>query len=94
MECLKELRLDNEVCRSSRSDSSNAEHDTNEVRDQAWGSQLPNGTWIGMIGDVYEGRADIAIANLDITHQRSTAVDFLIGIASEKYSERFFTSPI
>ena len=35
-----------------------------------------NGTWNGMIGELLEGRADLAIADLTITFEREAVVDF------------------
>ncbi|XP_069165791.1 glutamate receptor-like [Procambarus clarkii] len=54
------------------------------VRDGGWGSQV-QGEWGGMVGELVRGEADIAIAALDITHKRSTAVDFLLGFLYSKY---------
>ncbi|XP_042876134.1 glutamate receptor-like [Penaeus japonicus] len=48
-------------------------------KDGQWGSQV-NGEWTGMIKEVKEGSADIAIAPLTISKGRSTAVTFLLGI--------------
>ena len=41
-----------------------------------WGS-FTNGTWNGMVGMLKDGIADIAAADLTITNERSTVVDFL-----------------
>ncbi|XP_069172808.1 glutamate receptor-like [Procambarus clarkii] len=54
------------------------------VRDGGWGSQV-QGEWGGMVGELVRGEADIAVAALDITHKRSTAVDFLLGFLYSKY---------
>ena len=50
-----------------------------------------NGTWHGMIGEVVDGRADLAVADLTITSKRREVVDFSypfmttgIGILSKK----------
>ncbi|XP_063600736.1 probable glutamate receptor [Penaeus indicus] len=49
------------------------------VKDGGWGSKV-NGRWNGMVGEVKRGEADIAVAALDITPERSTAADFLVGM--------------
>ena len=48
------------------------------VEDGYYGSRNEYGEWNGMVGDVAEGAADIAIAALTINNQRSEAVDFTI----------------
>ncbi|XP_047487272.1 uncharacterized protein LOC125038077 [Penaeus chinensis] len=57
----------------------NFTYNCHRSRDGQWGSQV-NGEWTGMIKEVREGAADIAIAPLTITERRSTAATFLIGI--------------
>ncbi|XP_063860093.1 probable glutamate receptor isoform X2 [Scylla paramamosain] len=44
--------------------------------DQSWGSELPNGSWTGMIGQVVEKEADIALGPFGIKLSRSRVVDF------------------
>ena len=44
--------------------------------DRRYGSKSINGTWNGMIGEVADGRADLAVADLTITSKREEAVDF------------------
>jgi len=51
-----------------------------------WGRQLSNGTYIGMIGDLYYGRADFALGDLSLTYERSTAVDFSIPYLYSPYT--------
>ena len=41
-----------------------------------WGEALPNGTWIGLVGDVKERRADFGIANIFLTLSRWKHVDY------------------
>ncbi|XP_063880766.1 probable glutamate receptor isoform X2 [Scylla paramamosain] len=53
-------------------------------RDGQWGS-LKDGRWTGMVGDVVDGVADMAVASLDITPERSVAVDFLLPISHTRY---------
>ncbi|XP_057289348.1 glutamate receptor ionotropic, NMDA 2B-like [Hydractinia symbiolongicarpus] len=44
-----------------------------------------NGTWNGIINDVYSGKADVGIQGLTPTYERSKVVDFSVGILSSKY---------
>ncbi|XP_050701452.1 probable glutamate receptor [Eriocheir sinensis] len=53
-------------------------------RDGQWGS-LKEGRWTGMVGDVVAGVADMALASLDITAERSEAVDFLLPVLDTRY---------
>lgn len=47
------------------------------VRDGSYGSYNPDkGTWGGMMGELIDREADLAIADLTMTHERETAVDF------------------
>lgn len=48
------------------------------VADSRHGSQNINGTWNGMIGEVIDGRVDIAASDLTITKKREAAVDFTV----------------
>ena len=45
------------------------------VQDNNYGA-IVNGTWVGMVGDVYYDKADFAIAALTITAQRSDVIDY------------------
>ncbi|KAK4320049.1 hypothetical protein Pmani_009070 [Petrolisthes manimaculis] len=47
------------------------------TRDGQWGGEV-NGRWTGMVGDIVRDEADIALASLDVTQQRTEAVDFLM----------------
>ncbi|XP_061611329.1 glutamate receptor ionotropic, delta-1-like isoform X2 [Phyllopteryx taeniolatus] len=47
-----------------------------QVSDSKYGSQLPNGSWNGMIGDLINKRADLAVAAITITPERENVVDF------------------
>ncbi|XP_063600691.1 probable glutamate receptor [Penaeus indicus] len=51
------------------------------VKDKQFGAFV-DGRWTGMVKEVLEGTADIAVANLAITQQRSTAVQYLVGMIS------------
>ena len=44
-----------------------------------WGSFI-NGSWNGMVGMIQRGIADIAVADLTVTKERSSVVDFLPSI--------------
>ena len=63
------------------------------VEDEFYGTKK-NGTWNGMVGDILKGKAEIAIAGLTITQQRSTVIDFSepfmlidLGIVISKHTE-------
>lgn len=43
-----------------------------------YGSQNPDGTWNGMLGELIRNEADIAIVDLTITKKREEAVDFTL----------------
>ncbi|XP_058476296.1 glutamate receptor ionotropic, delta-1-like isoform X3 [Solea solea] len=47
-----------------------------QVSDSKYGSQLPNGSWNGMIGDLISKRADLAVSAITITPERENVVDF------------------
>ncbi|XP_042892008.1 probable glutamate receptor [Penaeus japonicus] len=51
------------------------------VKDKQFGAFV-DGKWTGMVKEVMEGTADIAVANLAITQQRSTAIQYLTGMIS------------
>jgi len=45
-----------------------------ETPDKKFGTQDENGKWIGMVGEVVDGKADMAVAPLTVTKARSAAV--------------------
>ncbi|XP_077406423.1 glutamate receptor ionotropic, delta-1-like isoform X2 [Vanacampus margaritifer] len=47
-----------------------------QVSDSKYGSRLPNGSWNGMIGDLINKRADLAVSAITITPERENVVDF------------------
>uniref|UniRef100_A0A3Q2QH07 Glutamate receptor n=1 Tax=Fundulus heteroclitus TaxID=8078 RepID=A0A3Q2QH07_FUNHE len=47
-----------------------------KILDSKYGSQLPNGSWNGMIGDLINKRADLAVSAITITPERENVVDF------------------
>ncbi|XP_038638904.1 glutamate receptor ionotropic, delta-1-like isoform X1 [Scyliorhinus canicula] len=44
--------------------------------DHMYGTQLPNGSWNGMIGELINKKADIAVSAITITPERESVVDF------------------
>ncbi|XP_061087023.1 glutamate receptor ionotropic, delta-1 isoform X2 [Conger conger] len=47
-----------------------------QVSDSKYGTQLPNGSWNGMIGELINKRADLAVSAITITPERENVVDF------------------
>ncbi|XP_061083985.1 glutamate receptor ionotropic, delta-1 isoform X1 [Conger conger] len=47
-----------------------------QVPDNKYGTQLPNGSWNGMIGELINKRADLAVSAITITPERESVVDF------------------
>ncbi|XP_068232538.1 probable glutamate receptor [Palaemon carinicauda] len=62
----------------------NFTYSCHEVADKQWGT-YSEGKWTGMIGEVLYGKADIAVAPLDITLLRSQAVDYVIPLVDSGY---------
>ena len=56
-----------------------------------WGSFI-NGSWNGMVGMIQQGIADIAVTDLTLTKERSSAVDFLPSVM-ETNDELFINHP-
>jgi ABC-type amino acid transport substrate-binding protein len=46
------------------------------VSDGMYGGHVGNGVWNGMVKEILDGTADIAIADLTVNNIRETAVDF------------------
>ncbi|KAK8407422.1 hypothetical protein O3P69_002151 [Scylla paramamosain] len=44
--------------------------------DAVWGSQLPNGSWTGMIGQVVRQEVDLGLGPFGMIYSRTKAVDF------------------
>ncbi|TRY96316.1 hypothetical protein DNTS_011819 [Danionella cerebrum] len=66
-----------------------------QVADGKYGSPQANGSWNGMMGELLEKRADVAIAAITITPERENVVDFSkryldysVGILMTKTEER------
>ncbi|UXI22280.1 uncharacterized protein NH340_JMT08223 [Sarcoptes scabiei] len=52
------------------------------VEDGVYGKRNERGEWNGMIRELIEGKADIAVADLTITYEREAAVDFTMPFMS------------
>ncbi|KAF0293650.1 Glutamate receptor [Amphibalanus amphitrite] len=58
-----------------------------EPRTNGYGMLTANGSWTGVIAELVEGRADVALSLLSITPQREAVVDFLnVPVEMEKLS--------
>lgn len=53
-------------------------HRIREVRDGNYGTRGSNGKWNGIVRDLQDRVGDIGIADLTITYERRTAVDFTV----------------
>ena len=58
--------------------------------DREWGEMRQNGTWTGMVGEIFAGRGDLITTTLDNTLTRSHAVDFLIPIYVSRWVSCWF----
>ncbi|XP_074641312.1 ionotropic receptor 25a-like [Tubulanus polymorphus] len=54
------------------------EYDLYEVSDGAYGRQLDNGSWTGLIKELLDDKADIVAAPLSLTAERESVIDFTI----------------
>lgn len=54
------------------------------VKDGEWGAAV-DGHWTGMIGEVSDGTAEIAVAPLTVTQKRSAVVSYLIPLIVTNY---------
>ena len=48
--------------------------------DDEYGRMMPNGTWTGLVRELQEKRIDTAIAGLTISRDRSTVMDYTLGV--------------
>lgn len=67
------------------------------VADSRHGSEQPDGTWSGMIGEIVDGKVDLACGDLTMTLMREKVVDFTVpfmnlGI-SVLYKKKLVTGP-
>jgi hypothetical protein len=58
-----------------------------------YGSKNSDGTWNGMIGDVLEGKADMALGDLTINSEREEVVDFSMPFLDLGISILYVASP-
>jgi len=62
----------------------------NELSTGVYGYRDPlSGHWSGLIGEVFSGRADVAVGPLTITPERSMVVDFTSSFFQVNKSSRF-----
>ena len=54
-----------------------------------FGALAANGTWTGLVGELAYGRADVALASLDMTPDRATVIDYLDGCPVDQPSTAF-----
>ena len=59
------------------------------VPDGNYGAPIGNGTWNGLIGEVYHGRVDMAVADITINAIRSEVVDFTVPFMQIDYAMIF-----
>nr|XP_027214816.1 glutamate receptor ionotropic, delta-1-like [Penaeus vannamei] len=53
-------------------------------KDETWGVRRPDGSWNGMVGDLVEGRADVAVG-VALSPDRDSSVDFTLQINEGGY---------
>uniref|UniRef100_A0A8C4QTL6 Glutamate ionotropic receptor kainate type subunit 5 n=1 Tax=Eptatretus burgeri TaxID=7764 RepID=A0A8C4QTL6_EPTBU len=46
------------------------------VSDGIYGAPEPNGSWTGLVGELIQGKADLAVASFTITAEREKVIDF------------------
>ncbi|CAL4082898.1 unnamed protein product, partial [Meganyctiphanes norvegica] len=49
-----------------------------------WG-ELDNGSWIGMLGDVFRGKKDLAINYFTVTHERAQYFDHSVSYTQDGF---------
>ncbi|XP_063992990.1 ionotropic receptor 25a [Diachasmimorpha longicaudata] len=54
------------------------EYEIREVADGEFGSMTPDGTWNGMVGELKDKRADIALGTISVMAERENVVDFTV----------------
>ena len=69
-----------------------------EQKDGLWGSQISEGNWSGMVGDLLQHKADIAISGMIMDEARLNIMDFSIPIIVTSYQliahESSITQPV
>merc|ERR1719195_609171 len=58
-----------------------------------YGSRRADGSWTGMIGEILEGRADMAIGDMSINFEREQVVDFSMPFLDPGISILYVASP-
>ena len=54
----------------------NFEYNISRIDDAHYGSEMTNGEWSGLIGELQRDNADIAIQAISVTEERSRVVNF------------------
>ncbi|XP_071531064.1 probable glutamate receptor [Panulirus ornatus] len=57
---------------------------THGAPDSKWG-EMENGTWVGLLGEVYRGNKDLTINYFTITHERSQYFDYSVSFHTEGF---------
>ena len=52
--------------------------------DGQWGSKMDNGSWTGMVGDLFQKRADVSSGGISIITERALDIDFTQPILLDK----------
>ena len=68
----------------------NFKYNIKMVEDGTYGARRENGEWGGMIRELMDGKADIAVADLTITYERESAVDFTMPFMNLGESRKLF----
>ena len=55
-----------------------------------YGTLDANGTWTGLVGELVYGRADVALASLDMTSDRAAVIDFLDACPVDQSNSGFY----
>ena len=55
-----------------------------------YGTLDANGTWTGLVGELAYGRADVALASLDMTSDRASVIDFLDACPVDQSNSGFY----
>ena len=65
-----------------------------EPRDRQWGVQLENGSWTGLIRDLVDERADLALSELTNTKERLEYVDFTTFLRMSSFVVASYDAPV
>ncbi|XP_069943792.1 glutamate receptor-like [Cherax quadricarinatus] len=61
----------------------NFEYELVRPLDSLWGIKLENGSWNGMMGQVYRNEVEFALGPFAVTPQRANAIDFSVAVHSD-----------